>query len=259
MLAEPEELCLEVLPLYRAALDGADAGDLRAAAEGALEAYEAAEWNGEVAAVAEEFLDGFFDAIRAVPDPVRLLGCFFHACQDAIEAERSVWLPDRIAVARACESALSTAVGPLELANTAYDGLQTALRRSEQSELVYPALCRALGNLLKHDPEAIVHVLLQAIGHVADREPLPVLFAGFRECLRTTPADTAATLFDALMEVIELDDDGAAELVHELLSDARRAISEADDPRAANAVMLESVCRALPSGGPGPPSWMFPG
>ncbi|MCY4571608.1 MAG: hypothetical protein OXF01_02300 [Gemmatimonadetes bacterium] len=256
-LAEPEELCLEVLPLYRAALDGADKGDSRAAAEGALEAYETAEWNGEVAEVAEEFLEGFFDAIRAVPDPVRLLGCFFDACQDAIETERSVWLPDRSAVARACESAISTAVGPLELANTAYDGLQTALRRSEQSELVYAALCRALGNLLKHDPEAIVHVLLQAIGHVAHREPLPVLFAGFSKCQRTMPADTAAALFDALMEVIELDDDCAADLVYELLSDARRAIGEADDPRAATAVMLESVCRALPSG-PGPPSWMFP-
>ena len=256
-LGEPEELCLEVLPFYRAALDEADQGELRAAAESALEAYEDAEWNGEVAEVAEEFLEGYHKAVAAVPDPVCLLACFFEACQDAIRAERSVWLPGRVSVARACEVAISAAVGPWDLANTVYDGLQIVLRQSDQPEVVYSALCRALGNLLKHETEAIVHVVLQAIRKVADREPLQVVNASFRECMTTAPADTAAALFDALMEVIELDDDCAAELVHDLLSDAKWAIGEADDPRAATAVMLESVCRALPSG-PGPPLWMFP-
>ena len=258
-LCDPTDLCVEVLPSYRTAVAEAQDGDLRRAAEEALEAYEDAEWNGEVPDVAEEFLEGYGKAIVALPNPVPLLDDLIAACATAIEAERSVWLPDRPSVARACMATISSLPeGSSALAESLCDGLLAALRLSDDPQSIHRALCRAWSDLMWDDAEAVEYGLRRAIEKAdPNREAFRVVLAALKECSKADPRSTASVLCNAIGEVVEGDFQSSEQLAHDLLNDTRLAIRNAAEPLTATIAMLESLSRALP-GGPSPPGWMVP-
>lgn len=265
-LGDPEALCQEVLPSYRRAVYAAEDGDLLRAAKRALQAYEDAEWRGEQCEAAEDLLEGYAKAIDALTDPLALLDDLFVACDNANESgpfgvgvDDSVWLPSRTSLSRVCQEAILTTEGPKALADTVLGGFKLAFLGSDQRVFAHRALCRVLGNVIRHDTEVVVRAMVEAIQrvHPTSGMPFDMVLAIWSECVNVDASVAADEVFEAYVEVIEFDDDCQVELVDVLVRASKRAVRDAEDPSAATAGMVEALSKALP-GGPRTPDWMIP-
>lgn len=256
-MGDPDDLCLEVLPSYRRAVDEAEDGNLLRSARSALVAYEDAEWNGEVFEVAEEFMEGYGDAIAALSDPMCLLNDVFIACDGAIEVERSVWLPDRASVTQVCLDTIAATKGPAALAETLLYECERAFAYSSDPDFEHGVLCGLLADGLNDDAGALAHALLRAVKAIdSDRRASNVLFSALKELVKSHPRETARRLVDAYSQ-LEVDELCAQDRAASLLHDTKLAIRTADSPSVATVRMLRKLGEAMP-GGPPPPDWMVP-
>lgn len=255
-LYDPTDLYEAVLTSYRAVVAVADGGTLERAGVRDAEEYHEACCEEGVGEYVEALLADYEKAVGAVPHPAALLEELFRACSDAMEVRCSLWLPSRASVASVCRDTLSGLRGPLPVAAELLAALEMAFCRTDDPWTVRGELFRVLNEIMNGD--LLDAVLLQGL-KTADpkKETFRVFLEAFRAPLETDPEGACSGLFDAYVNVLDLDlVHYPSELVKGLLGATKHAIREAADPISATEGMLRLLTARWRSPGPPMPSWM---